>query len=111
MATFPPVSTFFANFTFAKVPSPSVRPSSYFPTLVLPTEPILLFPDRKQQESPDPPLARLKIASCCRASRPTTSPSSPLRPSLRGQGSEREEPQCAVLNVVMDLDRWRSKRN
>lgn len=49
IATFSPVSTFRANFTFAKVPSPSVRPSSYFPTrvLLLDREAIvlLLFPD------------------------------------------------------------------
>lgn len=36
MATLSPVSTFLANFTFAKVPSPNVLPSSYLPTLVLP---------------------------------------------------------------------------
>ena len=36
IATFSPVSTFRANLTFAKLPSPRVRPSSYFPTRVLP---------------------------------------------------------------------------
>lgn len=35
MATFSFVSVFLANFTFANVPSPSVLPSSYLPTLVL----------------------------------------------------------------------------
>ncbi len=39
IATFSPVSTFRANLTLAKLPSPSVRPSSYFPTRVL----LLLF--------------------------------------------------------------------
>ena len=36
IATFSPVSTFRANLTFAKLPLPRVRPSSYFPTRVLP---------------------------------------------------------------------------
>lgn len=50
IATFSPVSTWRANFTFAKVPSPSVLPSSYFPTLVravplpLPLPPLLILP-------------------------------------------------------------------
>lgn len=35
MATLSPVSTFLANFTLAKLPSPTVLPSSYFPTRVL----------------------------------------------------------------------------
>ena len=35
MATHCPVSVFLANFTLAKVPSPRVFPSSYFPTRVL----------------------------------------------------------------------------
>jgi hypothetical protein len=43
MATFSPVSTFRANLTLAKVPSPRVRPSSYRPTRVLPTD-TLIFP-------------------------------------------------------------------
>ena len=35
IATFSLVSTFRANLTFAELPSPKVRPSSYFPTRVL----------------------------------------------------------------------------
>lgn len=42
IATFTPVSTFLANFTLAKFPSPSVLPSSYLPTFTLPLELILL---------------------------------------------------------------------
>lgn len=37
MAKLSRVSTFFANLTLAKLPSPSVLPSSYFPTRVLVT--------------------------------------------------------------------------
>ena len=45
IATFSPVSTFLANFTFAKVPSPRVLPSSYLPTRVLLPLPPLLEDD------------------------------------------------------------------
>lgn len=41
MATFSPVSTFLANLTLAKVPSPRVRPSSYRPTRVRPTDALI----------------------------------------------------------------------
>ena len=36
IATFSPMSTFWANLTFAKLPLPRVQPSSYFPTRALP---------------------------------------------------------------------------
>ena len=35
MATLSPVSEFWANFTFANVPSPMVLPTSYFPTFLI----------------------------------------------------------------------------
>jgi hypothetical protein len=49
--------------TLAKVPSPSVRPSSYLPTRVLPTD-TLIFPGRSppagrpQRRAPPPPASR-----------------------------------------------------
>lgn len=43
MATVSWVSTFLANLTLAKVPSPSVLPSSYLPTRVLPATVLILL--------------------------------------------------------------------
>lgn len=71
MATFSPVSVFLANFTLAKLPSPSVLPNSYFPTRVLLAPPVreaMSFPSifaqpKIQFSFPSLPQYNLKISS------------------------------------------------
>lgn len=79
MATLSPLSVFCANFTLANVPSPIVRPTSYFPTRRSAPPPTIAAPPPSLPELPPPPLpVSLRDTQLAAAAADHSSPTPPL---------------------------------
>lgn len=91
-ATLSPVSTFRANLTLAKVPSPIVLSTSYFPTFLV-TIPPYTVPLATTPSSPNPPLLPTMIHA------PSPSISSQKKPPKIAEKSRQGGGICSFRRI------------